>query len=88
MLQASVCWDAIECSIVEGECPFIGGQSKALYIYIDALLDHATYQSGVFYGSKKGLSGELSDQAEFLNYFANEAFQDNANEAIHKFINK
>jgi len=56
--------------------------------YVDALLDHSTYQSGVFYGSKEGLSGELSDQAEFLNYFADEAFQDNANEAIHKFVNK
>ena len=56
--------------------------------YIDALLDHSTYQSGVFYGSKEGLSGEVCDQAELLSYFGNETFQDNANEAIHKFINK
>jgi len=56
--------------------------------YVDALLDDSMYKSGVFYGSKSGLSGELCDQAEFLDYFANEAFQDNANEAIHKFINK
>merc|ERR1712048_883098 len=56
--------------------------------YVDALLDHSTYHSGVFYGSKKGLSGEVCDQAELLSYFTNETFQDNANEAIHKFINK
>ena len=56
--------------------------------YIDALLDHSTYKSGVFYGSKEGLSGEVCDQAELLSYFGNETFQDNANEAIHKFINK
>lgn len=54
--------------------------------YVDALLDHETYQSGVFYASKKGLSGEVCDQAEFLDYFSNESYQDNAYEAIHKFI--
>jgi len=71
---------------------FLKGNAHSLEVgakrYVDALLEHSTYQSGVFYGSKKGLSGELSDQAEFLDYFANEAFQDNANEAIHKFVNK
>ena len=56
--------------------------------YIDALFEHSTYQSGVFYGSKSGLTGELCNQAELLSYFGNETFQDNANEAIHKFINK
>ncbi|XP_066929228.1 light-dependent protochlorophyllide reductase-like [Clytia hemisphaerica] len=54
--------------------------------YIDALLDHENYQSGIFYGSKKGLSGEMGDQAVFLDYFANGSFQDNANEALHNFI--
>ena len=54
--------------------------------YIDALIDHSNYQSGIFYGSKKGLSGEVGDQAVFLDYFANESFQDNANEALHSFI--
>ena len=56
--------------------------------YVDALLDHSTYQSGVFYASKKGLSGEMSDQSTILDYFVNEAYQDNAYEAIHKFIKK
>ena len=54
--------------------------------YIDALLDHSNYQSGIFYGSMKGLSGEVGDQAVFLDYFANEGFQDNANKALHNFI--
>ena len=54
--------------------------------YVDALLDHSNHQSGIFYGSKKGLSGEVGDQAVFLDYFANESFQDNANEALHKFM--
>ena len=54
--------------------------------YVDALLEHSTYNSGVFYGSRKGLSGEVSNQADFLSYFTNEIFQDNANEAIHEFI--
>ena len=54
--------------------------------YIDALFDHSNYQSGIFYGSKKGLSGEVGDQAVFLDCFANESFQDNANDALHNFI--
>jgi len=53
--------------------------------YVDALLDHSNYQSGIFYGSKKGLSGAVGDQAVFLDYFANESFQENANQALHKF---
>jgi len=54
--------------------------------YVDALLDHSNYQSGIFYGSKKGLSGEVCDQAAFLDDFSNESLQENANKAIHKFI--
>ena len=54
--------------------------------YVDALLDHLNYQSGIFYGSKKGLSGEVCDQSVFLDYFANKKFQEHANEALHKFI--
>ncbi len=68
------------------------GQAHSLQVganrYVDALLEHSTYNSGVFYGSRKGLSGEVIDQADFLSYFSNEIFQDNANEAIHKFIKK
>lgn len=54
--------------------------------YIDALLDHRTYQTGVFYGSKDGLSGDVVDQSVFLDYFSNESFQDNASAAIHSYI--
>jgi len=54
--------------------------------YVDALLDHSNYQSGIFYGSKKGLTGEVVDQTVFLEDFADERLQENANEALHKFI--
>eukprot|EP00440_Ansanella_granifera_P045460 gb/GFBE01049253.1/.p1 GENE.gb/GFBE01049253.1/~~gb/GFBE01049253.1/.p1 ORF type:complete len:118 (+),score=12.71 gb/GFBE01049253.1/:1-354(+) len=71
-------------------CLSMKGKAHSLEVgakrYVDALLDHATYQSGVFYASKVGLSGEVGDQSEFLDYFSNNTFQDNANEAIRKFI--
>jgi|ERR1043166_1419254 NAD(P)-dependent dehydrogenase (short-subunit alcohol dehydrogenase family) len=55
--------------------------------FVDALSDER-YKSGVFYASKEGkLSGEMVDQSTFFTDLKNTSFQDNANEAIHHFIN-
>ena len=55
--------------------------------FVDAISDER-YKSGVFYASKEGkLSGELVDQSTFFTDLKNTSFQDNANEAIHRFIN-
>ncbi|MEM7031422.1 MAG: short-chain dehydrogenase, partial [Chloroflexota bacterium] len=54
--------------------------------YVDGLNDGA-YQSGVFYASKTKATGPIVDQSTLLADFGNETFQDNANEAIHRFIN-
>ena len=55
--------------------------------FVDAISD-ARYKSGVFYASKQGkLSGEMVDQSTFFTALKNTSFQDNANEAIHRFIN-
>lgn len=54
--------------------------------YIDVLSDES-YKSGVFYGSKKPvLVGPLVDQGSIFDNLHNVTFQDNANEAIHRFI--
>ena len=55
--------------------------------YVDGLNDEL-FKSGVFYGSKKTtLTGPVIDQGTILDDFNNTTFQDNANEAIHRFIN-
>jgi NAD(P)-dependent dehydrogenase (short-subunit alcohol dehydrogenase family) len=55
--------------------------------FVDAISDER-YKSGVFYASKQGkLSGEMVDQSTFFTDLKNTSFQDNANEAIHQFIN-
>jgi len=55
--------------------------------FVDCLLD-GRYKSGVFYASKGGkLSGDMVDQSTFFTDLKNTSFQDNANEAIHHFIN-
>ncbi|MGD0680232.1 MAG: SDR family NAD(P)-dependent oxidoreductase [Polyangiaceae bacterium] len=54
--------------------------------FVDAISDDR-YKSGVFYASKEGkLSGEMVDQSTFFTSLKNASFQDNANEAIHRFI--
>ena len=52
--------------------------------YVDGLNDKA-YKSGVFYASKKFMSGSLVDQGTLFEDLNNKAFQDNANKAIHRF---
>ncbi|HEV2694582.1 MAG TPA: SDR family NAD(P)-dependent oxidoreductase [Verrucomicrobiae bacterium] len=55
---------------------------------VDGVSDER-YESGVFYASKEGkLSGDVVDQSTFFTDLKNTAFQDNANEAIHRFINQ
>jgi hypothetical protein len=53
---------------------------------VDGVTD-PTLSSGVFYASAANkLSGPLVDQATIFPDLANPSFQDNANEAIHRFI--
>jgi NAD(P)-dependent dehydrogenase (short-subunit alcohol dehydrogenase family) len=53
---------------------------------VDGVTD-ATLTSGTFYASAaNSLKGPMVDQTELLPDLANPAFQDNANEAIHRFI--
>lgn len=55
--------------------------------YVDVLKDEA-YKSGVFYGSKESTgTGPLVDQGDIFADLNNKNFQDNANKAIHSFIN-
>ncbi len=54
--------------------------------YINALTDE-TYKSGVFYASAAdAMIGDVVDQATILTDFSNKDFQDNAYEAIHRFL--
>ncbi|MBW3695280.1 SDR family NAD(P)-dependent oxidoreductase [Vibrio sp. T187] len=53
--------------------------------FVNALLDDS-YKSGVFYGSKSGISGPLIEQSTLFPALDNAEFQDNANQAIHRFI--
>ena len=56
--------------------------------YVDAMLNDDDFKSGVWWGSKKGLTGELSDQLEhWPDIIGNESAQDNANTVIHRFCN-
>jgi NAD(P)-dependent dehydrogenase (short-subunit alcohol dehydrogenase family) len=53
---------------------------------VDGVTD-PTLSSGAFYASAANkLKGPMVNQADFLPDLANPAFQDNANEAIHRFI--
>jgi len=55
--------------------------------FIDGISDDR-YKSGVFYASQQGkLSGAMVDQSSFFTDLKNTSFQDNANEAIYRFIN-
>lgn len=54
--------------------------------YLDVLFDFDQFESGKFYASADGATGEISDQATFSDMFANEMLQDNVYEAIHFFI--
>ncbi|NND05896.1 MAG: SDR family NAD(P)-dependent oxidoreductase [Saprospiraceae bacterium] len=53
--------------------------------YVDGLLDES-FKSGVFYASKSGTAGPLADQSKLFADLGNERIQDNASDAIHRFI--
>ena len=70
--------------------PLMGGMVHKLEVgakrFVDGISDEQ-YKSGVFYASKEGkLSGDVVDQSTFFTSLKNTTFQDNANEAIHRFI--
>ena len=70
--------------------PLMGGMVHKLEVgakrFVDAISDEQ-YKSGVFYASKEGkLSGDMVDQSTFFTALKNTTFQDNANEAIHRFV--
>ncbi len=55
--------------------------------FVDGLNDES-YKSGVFYGSKAAvLVGPTVDQGTIFEDLNNKKYQDNASEAIHRFIN-
>ena len=54
--------------------------------FVDAISEDR-YKSGVFYASKEGkLSGDMVDQSTFFTDLKNTSFQENAYEAIHRFL--
>ncbi|MEM9723552.1 MAG: SDR family NAD(P)-dependent oxidoreductase [Bacteroidota bacterium] len=60
--------------------------SKGAKRFVDGINDES-FKSGVFYASKeKVLTGPMVDQSSIFSDLSNEAYQDNANEAIHRFI--
>src|SRR5579863_98303 len=70
--------------------PLIGGMVHKLEVgakrFVDGISDER-YKSGIFYASKEGkLSGDVVDQSTFYTDLKNSTFQDNADEAIHRFI--
>lgn len=55
--------------------------------YVDVMLNKDDFTSGVWWGSKKGLTGKLADQVEhWPEIIGNEAAQDNANTVIHNYL--
>ena len=55
--------------------------------YVDVLLSEDDFRSGVWWGSKKGLTGELADQLEhWPEIIGNESAQDNVDTVIHRFL--
>ena len=53
---------------------------------VDGLTDES-FKSGVFYASRQNaLTGPVVDQSTFFPDLANHAFQDHADEAIHRFL--
>jgi NAD(P)-dependent dehydrogenase (short-subunit alcohol dehydrogenase family) len=70
--------------------PLIGGMVHKLEVgakrFVDGISDER-FKSGIFYASKEGkLSGDMVDQSTFYTDLKNTTFQDNAGQAIHRFI--
>lgn len=55
--------------------------------YVDVMMKKDLFGSGIWWGSKKGLTGKLADQTEhWPEIIGSKAVQDNAYDAIHKFL--
>ena len=54
--------------------------------YVDGLFNNSEYQSGGFYASKKGLTGEICEQSTLFRDLQNTHFQDNAYDALKRFM--
>ena len=54
--------------------------------YVDAISNENLFPSGKFYASPKKVTGDLVDQTSMSSYLSNEAYQDNANKALHQLI--
>ena len=70
--------------------PLMGGMVHKLEVgakrFVDAISEEQ-YKSGVFYASKEGkLSGDMVGQSTFFTDLTKTSSQDNASEAIHRFI--
>ena len=60
--------------------------SKGAKRFVDGIGNHSL-KSGGFYGSKESVvTGPIVDQSTIFEDLNNESYQDNANEAIHRFI--
>jgi len=53
--------------------------------FVDGLFNEF-YESGVFYASKKGLTGPIGEQSQLFSDLSNKKHQDNAKHAIYSFI--
>lgn len=53
--------------------------------FVDGLLN-ASYKSGIFYASSKGLTGPVSDQSKLFSDFGDTRIQDNAATAIQSYL--
>ena len=64
----------------------VHGLEKGAARYVKALNDE-TYKSGEFYASHDGkVTGPLVEQGTIFADLKNPTYQDNANEAIHRFL--
>ncbi|MGJ8563333.1 MAG: SDR family NAD(P)-dependent oxidoreductase [Alphaproteobacteria bacterium] len=55
--------------------------------YVDVMLNKDDFTSGVWWGSKNGLTGKLANQVEhWPEIIGNDSAQDNANAVIHDFL--
>lgn len=55
--------------------------------YVDAMLNEEQFGSGIWWGSKKGLTGEMASQLEhWPEMIGSQSAQDNADTVIHNFL--
>lgn len=70
--------------------PLLRDMVHSLEVGVKRLVDGVSedrYKSGVFYASREGkLSGDVVDQSTFYTDLKNTSYQDNAYEAVHRFV--